>query len=207
MRIRLRKVKRIAMAITALGVLALMIVGCSGFDSPTAPAASTQEYSGLWNPQPGDMINGHEVPLVGEDYWENAYGPEINPFMVPPRTFRIGPEGGMIMFGQHSLWIPPGAVNDVIMITVSNGSATGVAIDCTPSPYHFNVPVTFNMSYRGTQYDGDGGGEGDGDVGDPPLRVMYMSPDGSLEELPGRVDAYNQIVTGESDHFSRYIIG
>lgn len=198
MRINLRGIKRAALAITAIGALALMIAGCSSFDSPTAPAATTQEYSGLWNPQPGDMINGHEVPLVSEDYWENAFGATVNPFMVPPRTFRVGPEGAWIMFGLHSLWIPPGAVDGFVMLTISNGSVTGVAIDCNPSPFHFNVPVTFFMSYRWTQYE---------HMDDPPLRIMYMDPEGNLEELPGETDPLHLIVTGESDHFSRYIVG
>ena len=198
MRIKLRKTKKIAFAITLIGAFALLMVGCSGFDSPTAPAASTQEYSGLWNPQAGDMIDGHEVPLVSEDYWENVFGPTVNPVMIPPRVFRVGPEGGLFPFGRHMLLVPPGAVSDEIMLTLNNASATGVAMDCAPSPYHFNVPVTFLMSYQGTQYE---------DVADPPVRVWYMDPDGNLEEMPGEVDSANLTVSGETDHFSRYIIG
>jgi len=198
MRIKVQKIKKIAVAISAFGVFALMLIGCSGFDSPTAPNASSHEYSDLWNPQAGDMINGHEVPLVCEGYWEDAFGMSVNPFAVPPRTFRIGPDGGWFVYGFHSLFIPPGAVSDFVMITMSNGSGTGVAIDCNPSPYQFNVPVTFFMSYRGTQYER---------MPDPPLRVWYMSPEGNLEEMPGYVDTNALMVIGQTDHFSRYIVG
>lgn len=198
MRIKVEKIKKIAVAMLTLGVFALILLGCSGFESPTASNASSHEYSDLWNPQAGDVIGGHEVPLVCEGYWEDAFGMSVNPFQVPPRTFRIGPEGGWFVFGFHSLFVPAGAVDDFVMITMSNGSATGMAIDCNPSPFHFNVPVTFFMSYRGTQYE---------NMPDPPLRVWYMSPDGNLEEMPGHVDTNTQMVTGETDHFSRYIVG
>ncbi|MBU0509431.1 hypothetical protein KKH27_11440 [bacterium] len=198
MRTRSNFIRKIALAFAAVGLFAFVIAGCSELSAPTASPDSSREYSDLWNPQPGEMINGVEVPLVQEGYWESLYGPTVNPWMMPPRTFRVGPQGAFIRFGYHSLLIPSGAVSDFVMISVSNASVTGVAMDCNPSPFQFNVPVTLTLSYRGTQYDG---------TNNPPLAVLYMSPSGSLERMPGSVDPNDMTVTAQTTHFSRYIIG
>ena len=188
---------RILISLSLLLLTAFALVGCSELTAPTASTES-QAYSEMWNPQPGDMINGHEVPLLEEGYWESHYGPMVNPAGLPPRTFRVGPQGGDLSFGPHHLIIPQGAINGQIWITLSNGSLTGLAIDCNPSPYQFNAAVTLVTSYAGTQYEGDD---------DPPLSIIYMAPDGSLETLPSVVNSSLSTLTAQTNHFSRYIVG
>ncbi|MBU0509432.1 hypothetical protein KKH27_11445 [bacterium] len=198
MRVKLREIKKIAAVFAVFGLFVLIMAGCGDYSSPTASTTADQDRPDMWNPQPGDMMNGHEIPLLREGYWEDLYGPTVNPWMMPPRTFRVGPQGGYFVFGQHALWVPPGAVTNTVNITLSNASVTAVALDCYPSPYQFNVPITLYLSYDGTQYEGQD---------NPPLAIMYMTGNNSFEEMPGGVDDDHEIVTGVITHFSRYIIG
>jgi hypothetical protein len=196
-------IKRAACAMSALVLVALLATGCSRFDAPTASSPSEADM-GLWAPNPGDqIIPGHDVPILEEGYWESLGGKGTSSvdcgFMIPPRVMRIGPQGGVLNLGHHRLIVPPGAVNDFVWISMSNASANAVAVDCNPSPFTFNLPVTLILSYRGTQYE-------DMD-GTPPLSVIYMASNGSFQPLPSVVDPINLTVSAATNHFSRYIIG
>lgn len=184
-----------AAGLTALIALAMsVLVGCSRFDAPTASQPTTESEMGLWAPNPGDeIIPGHAVPILNEQ------GASVDGAMIPPRTMRIGPQGGMIRLGLHSLIVPAGAVNDYVMITLAPASAKAIAVDCSPSPFQFNVPVTLVLSYANTQY-ADA-------VSAPPLSIIYMADEDTFEPLPSVVDPVNNTVSAQTDHFSRYIIG
>jgi len=192
-----------------LAVIVLMIVGCGRFDAPTASETTNDTYSELWNPVPGEqVVPGRDVPILKEGYWRTQYGEAINPFGLPTASAVIGPAGGVLRLGRHSLMVPPGAVDHNIAFTMRYASWTGVGVDCTPSPFTFNVPVTLTLSYWGTTYEPI---EEDGDGGDPPppptdLEVIYLAPDGSFDEQPSSVDATALTVSAQLDHFSRYII-
>jgi hypothetical protein len=201
-------IKRAVLAMSALVLVALLATGCSRFDAPTASQSVSEPPMGLWAPNPGDqIIPGHDVPILREGYWENLGGKGTSSvdggFVPPPVTMRIGPQGGVLTLGYHQLIVPRGALNGFVTISMSNASANAVAVDCTPSPFTFNVPVTLVLSYRGTQYDGDQNGQGRS----PPLSVVYMAADGSCQPLPSVVDPVNLTVSAATDHFSRYIIG
>ena len=193
-----------AVALLTLGFLGLILTGCSDYPPPTS-SSGISNYESPWNPQPGDQINGHAIPLVNEDYWENQYGNQINPWLAVPRPIPIGTAGGVITLGLHSLIIPAGAVDEPVNITLTYASSTAIAVDCGPSPFEFHVPVTLILSYSGTQYANT--------VIDPAdLRIYYMPPnwDGrsdDLVEMPSVVDTRALTVTCQTDHFSRYIIG
>ena len=200
----LQTTKRAAWAMSALVLVALLATGCSRFDAPTA-SAPVESDIGLWAPNPGDqVIPGHDVPILSEDYWESVGGKGSSAVdggssLPPPVTMRIGPQGGVLMLGYHRLIVPRGAVNGFVTISMSFASVNAVAVDCNPSPFIFNVPITLVLSYRDTQYEGEDG--------TPPLSVVYMAADGSLNPLSSVVDPINLTVSAATDHFSRYIIG
>jgi hypothetical protein len=193
------------LSLYALLALALLtIIGCGHFDSPTASQPTTNDESSLWTPRAGDQIGGHDIPLVNPNYWESVFGTEVNPALNAQRTAVIGPLGGIISLGLHTLIVPPGAVDEEITFTLKNASPVALALDCGPSPFHFNVPLTLIMSFRGTQYQSVGSIV-DATVND--LRIYYMTPDGDLEPQRCVVDPLTNTVTAEIDHFSRYILG
>jgi len=203
--------KSVAYALSAFVLVALLATGCSRFDAPTASQPTSEPTMGLWTPNPGDqIIPGHDVPILEEGYWESLgyAGTSVEGgFFIPPRTMRIGPEGGTVRLGPHELIVPPGAVTDFVNISMSFASPNAVAADCSPSPFTFSVPVTLILSYDGTQYDGGWDGDGGGTSEPPPLEIIYMATDGSLEALDSEVDVENLTVSAQTDHFSRYIIG
>ncbi len=194
---------------TTLGLYAILtlalltIIGCGHFEAPTASQPTVNEETAMWSPQPGDQIDGHAIPLVNENYWESQFGASANPWLLAPRSVVIGAMGGIVTFGPHTLIVPAGAVDGNITITMSNASSTAIAVDCTPSPYHFNIPVTLILSYRGTQYQTLSTTDNTLNA----LRVYYMTPDGDLEPQRCTVNPFTSTVSAEVDHFSRYILG
>jgi hypothetical protein len=200
----LQTIKRAAWTMSALVLVALLATGCSRFDAPTASPPAEADL-GLWAPNPGDqVIPGHHVPILNEGYWESVGGKGTSSVdggssLPPPVIMRIGPQGGVLFLGYHRLIVPRGAVSGQVTITMGYASANAVAVDCNPSPFIFNVPVTLVLSYRDTQYEDEDGA--------PPLSVVYMASDGSLQPLSSVVNPVNLSVSAATDHFSRYIIG
>jgi hypothetical protein len=199
-----RILKDVAQISAALIIVAVLSIGCSRFDSPTASQPTVETEMGLWAPNPGDqIIPGHEVPILNANYWETAAaanGTAVEGVaMIPPRAMRIGPQGGVVYLGFHQLIIPAGAVSDYVLITLTNASTNAVAVDCSPTPFRFNAPVTLVLSYKGTQYETS--------LTASSLSVVYMADNSTFEPLPSVVDAANLTVSAQTDHFSRYIIG
>jgi hypothetical protein len=182
-------------------VAGFLAAGCSSFEAPTASEPTTGSAMGLWNPQAGDKIGGGATPLVNSTYWESLYGAQINPASYSVSTW-IGPNGGTLRLGPNRIDVPAGAVDSYVNFSMTYGSMTGIAVDCSPSPMTFNVPVRLTLSFWGTQYDHGRDGNNPAD-----LRVYYMPPEGSVEELPTEVDPQGLVVRANVNHFSRYIIG
>jgi hypothetical protein len=90
-------------------------------------------------------------------------------------------------------------VDRPMVFSLTNASRTAIAIDCGPSPFHFNIPVILTLSYAGTNFTAA--------TNQSALEVIYMAPDGSLQEMPSTVDVRGALVTARLDHFSRYILG
>ena len=200
----LQTIKRAVLAMSVLVLVALLATGCSRFDAPTASQSVSEPPMGTWTPRPGDqIIPGHDVPILKAGYWESLGVPGTatvdGGFIPPPRSMIIGPEGGTLQLGYHRLIVPPGAVSDFVTFQIGYASANAVAVDCVPSPLTFQVPVTLILSYSGTQYE---------DVdGTPPLSVVYMASENSLQPVPSVVDPGSLTVSASTNHFSRYIIG
>lgn len=193
--------KRVAAMLkgVALLIAVIMAAGCGEFEPPTVSQEPVPSHGDLWNPQPGDeIVPGQEVPLVDPGYWGPENGPTINPRNSSSR--RIGPSGGTVYLDHHYYTIPEGAVFQQTTFTLSYASYNGIAVDCGPSPFQFNEPVTISLSYHNTQYD-------DGELDPSNLHVYYMDTDGSLIMMPSTVDEDNETVNAVTDHFSRYILG
>ena len=160
---------------------------------------STDSGLDLWNPQLGDqVIPGRDVPLYTNESNGLAVDGAIATPILEPIGITIGPEGGTIRLGLHTLVVPPGAVDRAMTFTMTYASQTAVAVDCGPSPFRFNIPVQLSLSYAGTTYErSDRQGA---------LQIFYMANTFSCTAMPSRVDIVNKVVIAEIDHFSRYII-
>jgi hypothetical protein len=177
--------------------LALVIMGCGRMDAPTA-SQPMDENVGSWNPGAGEhVLPGDEIPMYEPGYWESRWGMAINPANLPTAGLRIGPEGGVIHLGVHTLTIPAGALDRVVSFQMAVASMNAVGVDCFPSGLTFNVPVTLSLSYAGTQYQ---------NVDNPNLSVFYARPDGTFERYASIVDGDHRTVSAQLNHFSRYIL-
>jgi hypothetical protein len=177
-------------------IMVLVLAGCSNFESPVSSQNAEPEL-GLWNPQPGDQIvPGREVPILN-----NAGGLSTDGITMTaiPVSAIIGRAGGCLHLGLHTLTVPAGAVDRDITFTICSASITGVAVDCGPSPFYFNLPVELTLSYVGTQYE-DSDSQGS-------LQIFYMANARTCLPMPSHVDENGKSVTAQLDHFSRYIIG
>jgi hypothetical protein len=188
--------------LTGLSVLFVLVLLLSGCGLESSPTASRDEARPLWSPAPGDQLAaGRDVPIVNSTYWQDVTGMEANPWRIPVSTIvPIDEDGGMVTLGLHNYQIPAGGIHEERFFSLAYASLSGVAVDCGPSPYQFDLPATLSLSYRGTQYDAAGA--------DPSqLQIWYAAPDGQTIPLASHVDLSRKIVSASVDHFSRYILG
>ncbi|HEY3295061.1 MAG TPA: hypothetical protein VGL38_06465 [bacterium] len=188
-----------SLAAIALVLLSLVLItGCNRLDTPTSSQPTTEDGMGLWNPGADDhVVPGDQIPMYRPGFLEREWGMAVNPLNIPNATAHIGPEGGIIRLGRHSLTIPAGAVDADITFKISGASLTAIASDCAPSGLVFAIPATLTLSYAGTQYE---------DAANPDLSIFYALPDGTYEEYPSTVDPVNKTVSAPLNHFSRYIL-
>jgi hypothetical protein len=112
----------------------------------------------------------------------------------------IGPAGGSIRVGPHSLRIPQGALGKAVSITASLAHEDDGynAVQLDPHGLKFRTPAYLTMSYANC------------DVGDgsrlPYLQIVYRHAGNIVEHEPSASDLASQKVTGEITHFSNYAV-
>lgn len=109
----------------------------------------------------------------------------------------IGPDGGTIQVGAHTLQVPEGALDDSVAITAVAPSDTVRRVTLQPEGLQFGRPVKLSLSYEGCNLAGILA----------PKRVAYVSGELTiLQYLPSLDDILHQTVTGKLQHFSDYAI-
>lgn len=119
------------------------------------------------------------------------------PMPAESASATIGPAGGAIDVGPHTLTIPPGALADTVTITAVAPSDTVNRLHFEPTGLRFQRPATVTMSYANCGIAGDV----------IPKRVAYVSDSLQvLDLLPSLDDFANRRVTGQLQHFSQYAV-
>lgn len=108
----------------------------------------------------------------------------------------IGPEGGTLMVGKHSLTIPPGAVRRPIVITAESPASFEVALEFRPHGLQFGKRPTLTIDYTHCLR---------------PVwlheRVAYVGSANEILEWPESHDRTTHgVVVARIDHFSRYAV-
>ena len=102
----------------------------------------------------GTRLWGGQFPILrpGEDYDD---GPPLNPELLqcePPRyqgqARIIGPAGGTVEFGPHSLRIPAGALDYQVVITGEIVVSSHVLADLSPHGLTFATPAILELGYE-----------------------------------------------------------
>jgi len=110
----------------------------------------------------------------------------------------IGPDGGSISAGPHTLVIPPGALSAPTTITMTAPTGRGVnAVEFAPAGLQFARPASLTMSYSNCSLLGTL----------LPKRIAYTSS--SLDVLYYILsldNIFSKRVTGQVNHFSNYAI-
>ena len=152
----------------------LVAVSCR---EPAAPPSADLISAPWWKPLP---------PLL-----------RCTPLPADSVTQTIGPEGGTILVGPHTLVIPAGALDTTVDITAIAPSDTVRRVRFYPEGLTFAQAPTLTMSYTEC-----------GILGVfTPKRIAYTTPSLDILEYLVSVDDWSsRTVTGDLHHFSDYVI-
>jgi hypothetical protein len=107
----------------------------------------------------------------------------------------VGPEGGTITVGSHSLFIPRGALNRKVQITAEQVRGSTNSVRFAPEGLRFARPAEVTLSYSNCVQ--------------LPLKKRVVYTDELLkilQLLPSKDATRSRTVTGKIDHFSRYAV-
>jgi hypothetical protein len=171
------KATRLSLSVL-LGGAVLVALSCA---EPTAPAAR------------GSLLGGGDL---FDDLKQVTGLLQCEPLPYDSVTQTVGPEGGVILIGPHSLTIPAGALDSDVTITAVTPPDTVNRIQFQPEGLVFNGFTDLRMSYTNCSL-----------LSQLPKRIAYTTPDLLiLDYLPSLDNVLTQTVRGKLLHFSDYAI-
>jgi hypothetical protein len=161
-------------------VLLLAVALACSDRTPTAPVAPAPEASLI-----GDLLGATGL-LKCSDL----------PYASDAET--IGPLGGVLRAGPHTLVIPPGALLSPTTITMTAPTGLGVnAVKFQPEGLRFATPAALTMSYSNCSLLGKV----------LPKRIAYTDDNlNIISYLLSLDNLLSKNVTGKVSHFSDYVI-
>lgn len=198
-------------------IIALVLgagAGCSSEHAPMEPASASVDTTGaavdLGAPDAallGGLLGGvteaigtvtgtvdgvlatTATGLIACDVKETTYGSEW-----------VGPYGGVVRVGPHTLVIPRGALSSYTRIRGTAPKGSTVLVDFEPHGLTFKQPTALTLSYRDCGLTGSL-------LGSVLLDVVYVNDSQRvLEILPSLNNLLARTVTGRVDHFSGYAL-
>lgn len=143
-------------------------------------------------------------------------GPAFNPSLLQcqPQRYQaaariIGPDGGTVVFGPHSLRIPAGALDHEVVITGEIEVSRYVLADLSPHGLTFTAPAVLELGYLHCR------------ANVRSVRVAYVDNDLTVLEYPGSFSGYMDDDDDDEDdgrsgmtgeiyahiwHFSKYAV-
>lgn len=107
----------------------------------------------------------------------------------------VGPKGGKIIVGEHTLVIPEGALSHKTEITAEQMRGSNNSVRFSPEGLEFEKPAVLTMSYRNCV------------VVLLPKTIVYTTEKLKILEVLRSLDLFRQkTVTAPIDHFSRYVV-
>ena len=175
-------------------LLLALALGCSPDNSPTAPTAPDLSLLGdLTETVTG--VTGTVSDLAGKILPVKGLL-ACNVTETYSTTQVVGPSGGTIRVGPHSLFIPENALSQRTMITATAPSGSLVEVEFEPHGLKFERKTTLTMSYRDCGLL----------KGVLPQIVYADDKNNILEQLLSVVDLFRRTVSAKTDHFSSYIL-
>lgn len=181
-------------AVFCAALLLTLSLGCTPEKSPTgAPPADLSLIGDLTGTITG--VTGTVTDLAGQilpikGLLECRVSERYSTTQV------VGPNGGTIRVGPHSLFIPPNALSERTMITATAPAGNLVEVEFAPHGLKFERSTTLTMSYRDCGLL----------KGVLPQIVYADEKNNILEQLLSIVNLLNRTVSAKTDHFSSYIL-
>lgn len=110
-------------------------------------------------------------------------------------TASIGPEGGRLNVGPHTLVIPRGALRSRTQITAHAVRGNNVRVEFSPTGLQFAQPAALTLSYGVCKAPGK------------PVQVVYLKSDDKITETePSKDYPHYKYVQAAIKHFSSYAV-
>lgn len=179
-----RRIRALSTAALSL-LVALTALSCNSDQSPTAVRQSTAAQ-----PTPRELLG---LPILG-GLTETLLPCNVTTTTTATKT--IGPDGGTLTVGPHTLVIPAGALASPVTITGTAPAGGYVQVDFQPQGLRFAKKATLTLSYRSCAL---------------PLSLLYdvVYTDDSyniLEILPSLSSLLSANVSAPIGHFSHYML-
>jgi hypothetical protein len=164
-------------------------LSCTTSDStaPLAPSSEQQTPSfGLIGDLTGAVVGtlGNITDLL-----------TCSPQQYAITTQTIGPNGGVIAVGSHSLVIPRNALQQKVTITAEQISGSTNSVRFSPEGLRFQQSATLTMSYQNCA------------LVLLQKKIVFTSEKLKILEVLGSLDLFrSKTVTAPIDHFSRYAV-
>jgi hypothetical protein len=107
----------------------------------------------------------------------------------------IGPDGGTIEVGKHTLRIPKGALSKKVKIKAEQMSGSTNSLRFSPEGLEFKKAATLTINYKNCENT------------DTPKAIVYTTEEFEVLEVFRSLDLFKKHeVTAPIDHFSRYAV-
>jgi hypothetical protein len=186
----------------SFGLILALIAGvsCTTSDStaPLAPSSEQQNPSfGLIGDLTGGLtstVDGLTSTVVGTlGSVTDLLLCSSQPYAVTTQS--IGPNGGLIRVGTHTLQIPGNAVKGTVRITAEQVSGKTNSVRFSPEGLQFLKPATLTMTYDNCA------------LVLLQKKIVYTDEKLKILEVLGSLDLFKKkSVTAPIDHFSRYAV-
>jgi hypothetical protein len=187
---------------TTLALACALAAGlsCTTSDSTAPLAPSTEQQSpsfGLISDLTGDLtgtvsdLTGTLVGTLGSVTDLLLCSPQ--PYAITNQT--IGPSGGMLRVGTHSLVIPKDALSQKVAITAEQIRGSTNSIRFSPEGLRFQKPAVLTMDYQNCA------------LVLLQKKIVYTTEKLKILEVLRSLDLFRgKTVTAPIDHFSRYAV-
>jgi hypothetical protein len=178
------------LSLVALGFL----LACGDPTAPVAPVAKPVAPAVVPNANLVDVFNG----LLNVTNGVTTLVGDLLPCSVSTdqwNTASIGPNGGRLNIGPHSLVIPKGALTRQTQISAHAVRGNHVRVEFSPSGLQFSTPATLTLSY------------GVCAPKNKPVQVVYLKDDQHITETePSKDSRLTKSVAATIKHFSSYAV-
>jgi hypothetical protein len=177
-------------------------VGCSALDStaPREPAAEQQQGTPSFG-LIGDLTGGLTNTVGGLTNTVVGTLGQVTDLLVcssekyQVKSATIGPKGGTINVGNHTLEIPKGALGRDVKITAEQMSGKTNSLRFSPEGLRFEKPAQLTMSYENCA------------LVLLQKKIVYTSEKLKILEVLRSLDLFKKkSVSAPIDHFSRYAV-